>query len=83
MQISMVAENLLQPSDGYRKPSATVKMRKQMRKPKQKTSVFLHTAGDSGPWIKRTPDKVDHALHALPAFEIEAYSEAPIKLSGR
>ena len=27
MQISMVAENLLQPSDGYRKPSATVKIR--------------------------------------------------------
>ena len=41
MQISMVAENLLQPSDGYRKPSATVKIRKQIRKPKQNTSVFF------------------------------------------
>ena len=45
MQISMAAENLPQPSDGYRKPSATVKIRKQMRKLKQNTSVFLHTQG--------------------------------------
>ena len=45
MQILMVAETLLQPSDGYRKPSATVKIWKQMRKPKQNTSVFLHTWG--------------------------------------
>ena len=43
MQISMVAENLLQPSNGYRKPSATVKIWKQMQKPKQNTSVFLHS----------------------------------------
>ena len=43
VQISMVAEDLLQPSDGYRKPSAAVKIRKQMRKPKQNTSIFLHT----------------------------------------
>ena len=42
MQILMVAEKLPQPSDGYRRPSATVKIRKQMRKPKQNTNVFLH-----------------------------------------
>ena len=45
MQILMVAENLLQPSDGYRKPSATTKIRKQMRKLKQNTSVFFTHAG--------------------------------------
>ena len=42
MQILMVAENL-QPSDGYRKPSATVKIQKHTRKLKQNTSIFLHT----------------------------------------
>ena len=47
MQISMVAENLLQPSNGYRRPSTTVKIRKQMRKLKQNTSVFLHTVSPS------------------------------------
>ena len=30
---------------GCRRPSITVKIRKQMRKLKQNTSVFLHTAG--------------------------------------
>ena len=43
MEISMVAEDLPQPSDGYRRPSTTIKIWKQMRKPKQNTSVFLHT----------------------------------------
>ena len=45
MQILMVAENLLLPSNGYRKPSATVKIRKQMRKPKQYQRFFTHEVG--------------------------------------
>ena len=40
MQILMVAEDHPPPSNGFRRPSATVKIRKQMRKPKQNTSVF-------------------------------------------